>query len=416
MRDKYLFVPARNVDRAFDPIIAYLSAAFSDDKSIRKAESGLALRVMQAELGVRGRKVHEVLHRYEKRYLNIGDWPALLQDIMRNTDGNVELERIGNSYNVFGKIGGIKRKIGMIFLEDSRFVTTGARRVNGKDIYYRRDDPHKRHYIFVNHTRTFVRRYVSRGLNGFDAMNLARGFPLMAVLQNDQAIEKEIGGHMHAVVVNTDLTIAQQILSHTRGWGGSKRFVSTGVSNHPAISTRGYAFNSLYGAVTVDLAMVNDDLIYDLHTPRAARAQFQDPSFHASPDDVLVNAHHTTDDIAGQAYLGMRDVLRTRELLIKGNIQPSAILAVRNEAVVLGIGCSTNSEHKEVRKQFRALPRFVAHDPLDFRDPHTGKRWHFIEFATAHDATSAHAAFHATRTQDKVLFPKFSPVRPTGMV
>lgn len=189
------------------------------------------------------------------------------------------------------------------------------------------------------------------------------------------------------------------------------------MSNRPALSTRGQQFHSIYGAITVDLAHVPDAQIVDLHTYRTADAHFT-----AQSADVMVNPHHTgTNDIAEQSYLAMRDVLRTRELLIDGTLPVAAVVGQPLGRRLLAIGSQTNGEHAQVPQQVLALPAMcragiIAEDHTTFRDPNSNRRWHFIEFQNPALAQLAAGQFAVAGAQILVRFDKYQPIRPVGMV
>lgn len=218
MRDKYLFVPAPNVPPTHAVIRQELVDLFASNKRSRKRLSDLAtqdvLGELQLELARPAPDVHSVLHRYEKRHLGIGNWGALSGSTRLRFNNRVELERIGNSVNVHATVMGTRAKVGMVFLEESRFVRApGVPPVNGKEIYVRRADGSGRQYIHVRNSDSFVRRYVTRGLNGFDGMNIAAGQPLRAPVAGAAAQQSDVSApQRHGVAAGTALTRDQQVL------------------------------------------------------------------------------------------------------------------------------------------------------------------------------------------------------------
>lgn len=196
------------------------------------------------------------------------------------------------------------------------------------------------HYISYPHRgdeTLFVRRYVIRGLNQSDAANIEAGKELVAPYNTAEAVDNELqsGEHSGKFLVekkNTNLTIEEQILSHTRGW--AKRFISTTVTHRPVYSTRGTEFRSVFGAVIVDLAKVPGDRIHDIHAPGAiARFRVTQGQLFQVPSQKEASRRTQHDE----ALLAVRDMLRTRELLILGRVPLTALALKDCGACVLGI-------------------------------------------------------------------------------
>ncbi|MEZ4465227.1 MAG: hypothetical protein R3F43_12220 [bacterium] len=139
--------------------------------------------------------------------------------------------------------------------------------------------------------------------------------------------------------------------------------------------------------------------------------------------DILVQGHHTnTDDIAEERYLALRDVIRTRELLVKGAIPAAAIHRQPQGMTLLGIGSVGGAQQNRVPALIAALPPLVQgwvqrNDVLNFVDPHTQRRWVVYEFASAAACQTAYNQLVVENVnQVKVRFQKFGPIRPLGMV
>ena len=209
----------------------------------------------------------------------------------------------------------------------------------------------------------------------------------------------------------------QQVMSHARGW--TKRFVSAGVSNHAAISTRGEAFQSIVGVVTIDLVQVPVANIVDVHTPSAADVQLGP----ATAARVLANGPNlpVVNTFANEAYLGMRDVLRARELLVHNTIPFAAVVGQQMPtATIVGIG-SPPANHNAVVTRLNTLPPAVV-GAIDFEDHQdyihlgTNLKWHFMRFTNALSAMPARHAFPLLATQTIHRFATWQQVRPVGMV
>lgn len=421
MRDKYIFVPVKNALSSHVAVRDEVKNIFDDNKAVRKAASGQAIVNLKASLAVAATadQKHTALHAYERDYLsNGGNWAALQAQLQALVGAVIELRQIDDYVDVLATVAGNRSVIGTVHLGGTRFIPAAVQPfAHNPTIYVRVDDASARHYIFLPDSQSFVRRFVTRGLNAFDGMNLTQGQPMQAVVLNDQAKDSEIGGSHHNEIVGAHLTINQQILSHTRGWGGNKRFISTGISNRPAFSTRGTEFLSMYGAVVIDLARVPLNAIYDLHTPERANQYIGLPA-----TNILNNPHHTgTNDLAEETYLSLRDVIRTRELLVHNSIPYAAVQANVVGVTLLGVGSQTNGQHAGVEAQINAASAFAAgcivqHDHMTFRDPHTGLRWHVTEYASTDFCQIAANNIAPLAGQRVVRFNKYSPQRPPGMV
>jgi hypothetical protein len=429
MRDKFLFEPNARVQASHQAIQGLVQGYFTQDKTARKAAVGAAQGTMAASLpGGNANATHAALHNFERAYLQVGDWQALRQLILNNhpvnsLPGQVTFgEMTGNitrgSVEIYAKVAGQTRNVGTVYFGESRFAELDPQPGGALvTVYKRRGDVSNRHYIFLPNSNTYVKRFVTRGLNGFDGMNLSQNLPMVAALVGAAAQPGEVGGDKHPVLAGTALTIEQQALSHTRGWAGAKRFISTGVSNRAAYSTRGTEFISMFGLVTIDLAMLPGIAIYDVHRPDTAEATLGIPAVRVR-DTV---GHHTNaGDLDEQQYLGMRDVIRTRELLIHGQVPAAAVQSQSLGECLLGIGSQTGGGHNAAPGLAAGLPAAfrirMEQDHLNFRDRHTGRLWHFLSFPGPVQCNGAFHRLVVAANQAKVKFNKYDQVRPAGMV
>jgi len=438
MRDKYSFVPDPVAPPSHHGRRDEISALFGINKNMRKRHSTEAANALAQNLAVAAdfNAIHTALHTYEKAHLNGGgNWPRLKGALLLRYRGVLDfVDNLPHSSDCFMRVGGIRAKVGTVFFGEGRFHLIGRPLLAHNDVYHRHGDNNvpPRHYISLTTSATHVKRFVTRGLSAFDAMAITQGRPLRSVLGTVNAQLTEVGGaFMHGVGAGIALTEAQQILTHTRGWGGNKRYISTGVSNRPALSTRGIPFVSMYGVVTVDLALVPAATIFDVHRHDVASAWLGLPA-----TDVLNNGHHTnTGDIAEQQYLGLRDTIRTRELLIKGSIPIAALHRTSAGRVLLGLGSTTNLMHDgHARRKVNGFGdggtehlistlapgirgTIVGQDHMSFRDPHTNLRWHFLEFNAPGAVVAAQLVLQPLLAgRNMVAFEKFTPIRPPGMV
>ena len=441
MRDKYAFVPLPDpqVPDTHKPRRDELVQLFAVNKTTRKQRSDAAQAELQQALGaIVGHNpvaVHQALHGYEKAHLMGGGNITRLCNVLRLRYRNaLRFAPVAGSasQDCFITVQGVgEHRVGTIEVEEERFTNIGVPPGMTNAVYVRKGDAAQRHYVRLTTSNIHVKRYVTRGLSAFDGMNITAGVPLSAVRAGNTAQLSEINApgrisntgnvippivHMHAVLQNAVLPDDAQIISHTRGWGGNKRFISTGVSNRPALSTRGQPFVSMYGVVTVDLAQVPLADVYDVHRHDTASAWLGLPA-----NDILVNNHHTgTADLAEQRYLALRDTIRTRELLIKQTVPLVALRQVSLGLRLLGIASVGAAQHAGTQAVVNMLPPLilggiVQQDHLDFAQ--AGLRWHLIEFnspATAYAAALALPALIGARTLRR--FNKYSQLRPPGMV
>ena len=260
-------------------------------------------------------------------------------------------------------------------------------------VYYRRGLL-AQHYISYRHGNEtlFVRRYVIRGLNQSDAANIEAGQSLVAPYSKVKSVDNEIKsndytGKFPNSKIGQDLTIEEQILSHTRGW--AKRFVSTTVTQRPIYSTRGTEFRSVFGAVIVDLALVPGDNIYDIHAPGAlTRFSVSGDQLHkvAHQGDPAQRSHHD------EQLLAARDVVRTRELLIRRSVPFGSLKLKDCGACVLGVRVADAEGAKDAsqlvfaaqEKLWGNTHQYVGTDCPEYRvDAHWVKYYRFSNAAAA---------------------------------
>jgi hypothetical protein len=434
MRDKYVFVPNAAVARSHQSIRAGLEALFVADKARRKAAADAAARAVATSLAaLRPREnAHGALHTYERAHLAAGgDWARLQAEIVARfgktvtfsggpppvaLNVDVTLQVTSNNF--------VQATVGEVRFGEDRFELLAAQPVGvAHPVFRRRDDTRAtpRHYVHLPQSGTYAKRFVTRGLSAFDAMNMTRGLPLTSVIQTDRAQHGEVGHakgntlhpHRAGVVLNEN----EQILSHTRGWGGAKRYISTGVSERPAYSTRGTIFASMYGVVTVDLARVQPNTLFDLHRPDLASARLG-----VNLDAIDTTVAQPGHGYADQHYLAYRDTIRTRELLIKGTVPFNAMNGLGDGIVLLGIA-SLGGAHDAVKGIVAALPdriraTIVDQDHMKFTDPASGRKWHCIHFSSAPARAAGQRALAGplTAARTVVAFQRWQQVRPAGMI
>lgn len=442
MRDKFIFVPGvglspRNTNRA-----AGIAQVFGDTKARQKAFSNQLntrylqdLATWQANPG--GMTAHPILWNYEKDYLNSGgNWGRLKKLLLIRYRGSIQFQSLPavGEERIYST-DAAPELLGTVYLSGSRFIPLAPQPVGVVNtVYVRRNKP-PRHYVLLPTSGTYARRFVTRGLNASDGMNYTNGQPLEAPHYDpahpDQVIQGETqadSANRHPVVFApaTNLTENQQIMSHARGW--KKRYISTGISNRPAISTRGVQFVSMYGTAVIDLAKVNLNTVFDLHRPDTAQ-QFM--GLAATHVVTAANHGHPGGSYAAEQFLGLRDILRTRELLIKGSVPVAALCANSQGARLVGVYSSTNGLHNQVTGIVARLPALVRTsilqtDSLTFRI--NNFKWHFYAFGSALHANWFVTAIAPSLTlmpppplapapgHGIVQFNKYQHTQPLGMI
>jgi hypothetical protein len=388
------------------------------------AETG-ALNTLKRELSATDK--HAALWKYEKAHLAAGEnWPLAkyaLQNYKEATNRRIFVtDFLGSfgsrSYGSTSTAEDLNRgtaqvegllnpeetneerskfvKLGTVFLGDARFTdlrpqppgllnkiyVLGRIVSRNKKPEIEPDPIHTNsHFVWLPKSETYVRRFVTRGLNHNDLVNISRASALGAPVQVVQAQKQELSTKdpsRHAVTEGVNLTEAQQILSHTRGW--QKRYISTGVSNRPVYSTRGTQFMSIYGTAVIDLAKVDLNTVFDVHSPIAVRNVLGwDPSSVVTATGPGNNATTFT----GEEFLALRDVLRTRELLIKFTVPFAALNYIPDGDRVLGLGSGNIEGPKRVlgmiRKWQRGWPSDDDTDVLRYKG-YNNRYWLFILF------------------------------------
>lgn len=303
--------------------------------------------------------------------------------------------------------------IGYVYIGDRRFEQPDlSLRPRGalNDVCTRRGFP-KQHYICYNHQGTvhYVRRYVIRGLNQSDARGLAARRALTAPELRERAQANEVVNNLsgkpedlvknagkHKVHIDQQLTREQQILSHTRGW--KKRFISTTTTQRAVYSTRGTEFLSVFGAVVIDLALVNPNHIFDLHAPAALG------NFGLSVADLHTP---TSDPYKEEQRLAAQDVVRTRELLIYQQVPFNAIHLTDGGNRVIGVSCNDETKahllFKDVETAWAGLkpqpPKVTVTETLEY--PWEGRWYKFYLFDTPANADRCFDAFAFTEPYSK---------------
>ena len=438
MRDKFVFLPSKEVPASHQVLLQKVLNILAADKTAHKKEESDALDKLKPKLAAKGDK-HAALLAYEKEHLMAGaNWPAvkvklqsqrdtgsaiLVTDFwdFENNRGTAQVEGL-----LKGKVtGGADNKIaklGTVFLGDARFTDL---RPQPKGLLHKvyvlgrvtfteekkppkleQDPTHtKSHFVWLPKSESYVRRFVTRGLNHNDIINISKGVGLGAPVQHIFAERRETvdtDKNRHNVYPDDELYEKEQILSHTRGW--QKRYISTGVSNRPVYSTRGTQFMSLYGTAIIDLAKVDPQVIFDIHAPRPVAKLL---GWDATEVLSAPGPGNPAKDFADEEFLALRDVLRTRELLIKFQVPFNAIHSRIDSKRIVGFGSSVfGSPERMLRDLSRwkqAWPHVVGEpDALNYKGAN-GMYWLFVLFDNPTNAQRAYDGFRGTYEQRLLL-------------
>lgn len=455
MRDKYIFEPSelpKNKDaerlKSYVLIMSKIERIFSDDKSERKKEANNSQKKLEVKLQTlkddylqrKAKKgmtksymrsiedeergcIHDALHDYEKRYLMGGGDLSRCLNELKNLEWNV-IEKETTAGNIELEWNGMV--LGTVYRAEKRFKLLNPKGdEKAPKLFVRRGGLSPRQYVYLRNSSTFVRRYVTRGLSAYDGMNLSRGRCLKALLIEEGAQKSEIysGSNptRHLLKEKEPMSETDQVVSHTRGWGGAKRFISTGISNRRVFSTRGEPFLSGYGAVVIDLSKIDESKIIDLH-----RADLAQKKIGCSGLDLLkLGPLYRAQNHGGELYLALRDVIRTRELLIKGTVPIESICCASGGKRILGIGIKNKNNASKCRKYLREKQLghkgLVSVDLHSMLDPDKDKYWCFILYENDVNCLTAEKTLKKTLPVPKNLnercfyrFPKYKPTFPIG--
>jgi hypothetical protein len=425
MRDKFVFIPSTETKRhdlqrlkdeelrVRDELVAVAFDIFKRHKSSSKGREDTALSTMTGSFG-RGDN-HTVLWNYEKAHLAAGeDWAAVSTELKQVVDGQQRRRILVHEFlksfddhnrgtaQLEGVVDQARRvyvKLGTVFLGDARFTELRPQPKDVKNTVYVlgrvmndklvQDPNHtSSHFVWLPNSKTYVRRFVVRGLNHNDIVNVKNAAPLGAPVQTVQAQRREVVGPKqttrHNVAENTRLSEIQQIISHTRGW--QKRYISTGVSSRPVYSTRGTQFISLYGTAVIDLAKVDLKNVWDVHSPIAVRKVM---GWDANTVVTAGGSGAGARSLREEEFLALRDVLRTRELLIKFQVPYAALHCQPNGSRIIGIGAGAYGGPERFVAALRRWPAGWAkvkdYDALNYAG-FNGRYWLFLLFANDTDA------------------------------
>ncbi|MGJ7530140.1 eCIS core domain-containing protein [Variovorax sp. GB1P17] len=432
-RHKFEFIPAAHVPAKWAFLVAKIASIF-DTYAREKHELATAdYQAMQNALALAaGGNAHPILHAYEKAHLQHGkDWHDLADQLLKRCAGQIQFSEDPSSVNLmrsdsirilarYSTEHGVQNTLvvlGSVNFGRFRFRPIAAQPAGAWSTVVERIAEPGKHYIYAPTTDTYVRRFVARGLNQLDALNLDLDLDLQA-FHAGNAQEREIYSlgqtSRHNVPAGAALLTSQQLLSHTRGW--KKRYISTGVSNRPALSTRGAPFSSVFGAITIDLAMVDPLTIFPLNSHLAAERLLGGDVTALKVVNARAAQPADARTLGDEEFLAMRDVLRTRELVIAGAVPHAAVHARRQVGVVLGIAGQSGprGDHPVDANPAVGWPASNERLAYPWKRPGGpgGTGWRF--FAYASPALADTAAQSLPPGVERHIFGTYVPVYPPG--
>ncbi|GFM80120.1 hypothetical protein PSCICN_08120 [Pseudomonas cichorii] len=307
-----------------------------------------------------------------------------------------------------------KELVGTIFIDSDGFVKLEHQPAEAKNAVYCRQDLGSREYVrFEKNGKVFfVRRYLVRGINQSDSENLSsadKSKQVMKAVHNQDFTSDENKHYQGQRGIQNEL---KTLISHTRGW--RKRYISATTTNKSVFSTKGKEFRSVFGSVIIDLAFVPAKDIYDLHSPAAAGAfAIWQGDIVDLPKVIDAGKAHTkakgSTTLDDERQLAMLDVIRTREILIKGEVPAAAILKNNKGQLIVGV---PEKGYKQTVYNAKVITKW-ADEGIDVAALETetlSYSWHNFYY-TFYRFTSIASADNAYQLANKVLSPDLAAIK-----
>jgi hypothetical protein len=172
----------------------------------------------------------------------------------------------------------------------------------------------------------------------------------------------------------------------------------------------------VFGAVTIDLAMVDPRTLFPLNSHLAAERLLSGEvtALNVVNADVAQPVGDRT--LLDEEFLAMRDVLRTRELVIAGTVPRAAVCAQRQAGVVLGIARGGGRLGRHPAEAIPLDQRSASNERLSYpwmRPGGRGAKWWWF-FAYATPALANKAAESLGESVERHIFGMYAPVCPPG--
>ena len=207
--------------------------------------------------------------------------------------------------------------LAVVYVGDNRFIKWDQQPKGAKNVVLLHRSTGA-HFVQDRFNR-FVRRFQTRAINDHDLKMIQqkKSNPISPKHSGMGVTQEELAkyGQDLGLKSGEDLDIPTAVFMHLQQ--GDKRFVSLTSTKYPIYGNSGASFVD-YGLVSVDLALLEKDKIVDVHDPRSINDLLK-------MDDKAIKesmSGQNTQDIFKKAA---RDVVRTREVLVFGDIPLSAI-------------------------------------------------------------------------------------------
>lgn len=372
-REKQIYVAPTKPDESVASTVTALAKAFKDARANAKVKADKEASDLKQDLSTINSQtgkspsaiygeVQNRLLKFEQAYLQEReDYDKIVADVddqvvtakSKSSDNTIELTLKSND-------------VGTVYLGNDRFVT--YRTAGSVQTYKLRNDAKDklgqiREYVQATNDGTivsYVRRFVLRGLNLADAWAYASQKQLIPAHPTDpKCVDNEhdpkMNGRHPTPNIDQPLNDAQQIISHTRGW--RKRLISTVPSEREIYSTRGAPFDGNTGVATIDLAQVLEakTAIRDVHCIAYASSVYgyvPDNIIKATAPDTPPNIT-TPTNYDCQKFRGYRDVIRTREVLVAGDVPYAAVIATPSGKYIVAAAALKSSEANSIENEIK---------------------------------------------------------------
>ena len=431
-REKYQYECNTIVDKKDQWLSRILVDVFAEEKTERKKLANTAHENLAKDRD---------LLKFEQAYLKqCTSWSDLRRKLQEPNNRKYLLVKDDPQQNGVHYLHSVEtqKKLGTVFVGDRRFEPTSLATNTRQRTFVRRGHSTNKQYVLTK-SGHYAPRYVTRGLNQLDSSRLCghRGLIPSQASSSSARIndtnsfykEGQRQSRRHPVPTHTRLTENEQILSHTRGWW--KRFISTTATKRSVLSTQGKEFRGMFGAVTIDLAEIDPNEILDLHTPNAASNVFG-----FAVDQILqLQSITPASSHSDEKLRAMRDVIRTREILIK-SVPFAAVKFHSYTENILGFCWNENPANKYSFKQ--GNKRIVLDETVERRvldrisnrsyrayDLHREREvlpylwdqqyWDFYRFATSEDCARAYELLRSDPATEGIVdffvFRSYTPAQ-----
>lgn len=316
-------------------------------KNNQNGENKLKIRELDNTIGLYARSyarhaiADPIVQGYEKGYISsavnrkeiIKEWKKCAES--KEYDLSVITDKsIGDVMIVDKKDEDKKYKIATMYLDNKRFEKIPERNIilnQGKpneevrEVFIHRESRKE----FVQDAQGFfVRRYIKRALNKFDNPESGEGVEI----KSDPRISKQTGKAWKDIadeipsLLEGEPKVTEEIRNHQRAkeaQGGSP-FISFTTTIHPIFGSTGSLFESDRGVATVDLARISKERIFDTHISPAMKL------IH-DIDNPQPEMPFKEGDEKYERNSAARDAMRTREVVIAGDIPLDAIIDIESK-------------------------------------------------------------------------------------